>query len=295
MISVLICSINPDYRRQITNSIQVSIGVPYEIHFFDNRIEQKGLCEVYNILAAKAKYDYLCFMHEDLLICTDNWGETVLSTFEDPAIALIGVAGNKYKSAFYSGWFNGNKQLDCVNILHRYAHGDERLFLKPEQNNLNEEVVCVDGVLMCCRRKVWSDLRFDEQNIKGFHFYDIDFSLRVSEKYKVLVTYQIDLIHITKGGDFGDNWVKEAFSFHALWQDRLPFSKGIRLPEMAEKKIAKQVLDQLKTFKISAANKWKWVKKQRLYRDPYFYYPILKFAFYEPFGLKKLHKLFKQK
>src|SRR5688500_17425788 len=98
MISVLICSINPEFLNRVTANIHRTIGVPFEIISYDNRNVKKGICEVYNILAEKACYPYLCFAHEYIILTTENWGEKIANIFsrrED--IGVIGVAGSKYK------------------------------------------------------------------------------------------------------------------------------------------------------------------------------------------------------
>ena len=56
MFSIIICSIHPPYLEQLRTNIANSIGQPYEILVWDNRTDKKGLCEVYNMLAAKARY-----------------------------------------------------------------------------------------------------------------------------------------------------------------------------------------------------------------------------------------------
>ncbi len=66
MISIIICSVNQNYLKDVAENISNSIGVEYELLVWDNREAKKGLCEVYNMMAAKARYDYLCFLHEDI-------------------------------------------------------------------------------------------------------------------------------------------------------------------------------------------------------------------------------------
>ena len=79
MISVLICSADNSLLNQVKANIEQTIGVEHEILFFDN-LEKKGICEVYNSLAAQAKFSYLCFVHEDILFQTLNWGLLLAGT-----------------------------------------------------------------------------------------------------------------------------------------------------------------------------------------------------------------------
>jgi len=290
MISVLICSANPEFLKNVQENIRDSIGIPFEILHFDNRVENYGICKVYNDLAAKAKFPYICFLHEDVIIKTENWGKKIIEKFsEDAKIGLVGIAGSKYKSAYFSGWYSRVKELDCANYFHQYPTGSEHVFLSPTDKKLSEEVVCIDGVMMCCKREVWKQTKFDEKMLKGFHFYDIDFSLRVSHQFKVMVTYDIDLIHITTGGDYSNNWIETAILFHEEKKDKLPFSKINLNRGEIDKRIIITTMDHLKNYKISFRNKKRWIVLQKLYLNPLFYYPILKFMLYHPLGLKKIH------
>ena len=295
MISVLICSANDQLLSQVKKNIGETIGCTAEILFYDNTKNKKGICEVYNILAARAKYSFLCYVHEDVLFTTKDWGTKIINIFSDRSdIGAIGIAGSKYKSAAYSGWFTGIKEFDCANYTHRGSEGDEKVYLNPGNSSL-EEVVCLDGVFICCRKEIWQQLKFDEKEITGFHFYDLSFTLEVARICSVAVTLDIDLFHITKGGDFGNKWMETAIHFHELIKDKLPFTKLSTIAPTVEKQITANWLDVLKNHKISMLNKINWVSNQKLYNHPSLYYSILKFMFYSTFRLKYLHNFFKRK
>jgi len=293
MISVLICSADNSLLDQVKRNIQQTIGVEHEILFFDNK-EKKGICEVYNYLAVRAKFAHLCFVHEDVLFQTANWGLVIGDIFSDPAVGAIGVAGSKYKSKSFSGWYSGIEGLDCANILHRYSYGDESIHLQPNKEKMLEEVVSLDGVFICCRKEIWQQLKFNETDLKGFHFYDIDFSLRASAICSLAVTYKINIIHITTGGDFGDNWVRTAIGYHLRSGKLLPVTKLISQSSSIEEKISSTWLDFLKKYRISWKNKLRWIRMQKLHYKPALYYPIARFLFYGPAGIEKFHKLFKK-
>ena len=295
MISVLICSNNVNLLKQVTDNITKTIGSEFEILHYDNRSERKGLCEVYNKLANRAAYPILCFIHEDILFNTNNWGKKIEEILEsDREIGLIGIAGCKYKSKYFSGWFSGVKELDCANYVHQYKDGVEKVNLSSNNKSL-EEVVCIDGVFMCCRKNVWSGNNFDENLLKRFHFYDIDFSLRIARTCKVVVTYEVTLTHITSGGDYGNSWVVEATKYHKKTTNALPFSKIRVNKKFADKKVIITTLDFLKNYKIDFSNKIKWIISQSLYLKPGVYYSIFKFFFYQSLRLKFIHNIFKSK
>ena len=296
MISVLICSSNPVFLAQVQTNIKNTIGIEYEILYFDNRKINNGICGVYNELASKAQFPYLCFLHEDVLFETKAWGNKIVEIFSrDTDIGLIGVAGCKYKSAYFSGWFSNVKELDCANYIHQYKTGIEHVHLSPLDNDLLQEVVCIDGVFMCSTKKAWETDQFNEKLLTGFHFYDIDFSLHIAHHYKVVVTYDVQLNHITTGGDYNNNWAAIAMKYHQQMKNELPYSKVSVEYKLADRKIIKATLDFLKNYNISFSNKIKWVTLQRLYLSPIYYYSILKFLFYKSLGLKYIHNLLRIK
>ena len=154
-----------------------------------------------------------------------------------PEIGLIGIAGAKYKSKTPSGWSNGNSELDCCNIHHQDKEGHRfHIYLNPNKIRL-EPVVNVDGVFIAIRREVWKTARFNEINLRGFHLYDIDFSFHVVRHWKAAVLFNIDIMHFTQGGNYGDAWVEPTLHWHALFSNQLPQSiwKSI-LPENLSKK-----------------------------------------------------------
>lgn len=293
MISVIVCSIKPRLLEQLKLNIDGTIGTDYELLVNDNRRDKKGLCAVYNELAKKANYNVLCFIHEDILFDTQAWGRILLNTLNENDVGILGVAGSKYKSAFCSGWYTGNNNFDCANVLHRFTDHDEKIYLSSSGNSVVEEVVCVDGVFIACKKEVWEQTLFDEEGLKGFHFYDLDFSLRAARNFKIAITYHIDITHITFGGDFGDNWIVTAMLYHQQNKHILPFTKLNKASKQNEVNIAKTTLDVLKNQKISWRHKMQWIKVQRLHNYPSLYYSILKFFLYSPLKLNLVHKLFK--
>ena len=74
MISVIISSAKKELVTQVTKNITDTIAVEFEIIAFDNSNGEKGICEIYNQGIKKARYDVLCFMHEDIAMITPGWG-----------------------------------------------------------------------------------------------------------------------------------------------------------------------------------------------------------------------------
>jgi len=296
MVSLVVCSINPKFLKNLQENVSLTIGVEHEWLIWDNRKDNKGLCEVYNNLAKNARFPYVCFLHEDLLFRSENWGSYLVKLMEsDPAIALVGIAGGKYKSRLYSGWYSGANNLDYYNVTHREC-GEALKILSPQDWRRNEEpVVCIDGIFMFCAKNIWEKYSFDETLLKGFHFYDIDFSLLIAESNKVVVTNKVDVVHLTTGGDYGNKWVEQAFLYHDFRNNHLPSSVVSVDKEKIELSVAKYWLDWLKNQPISFSNRLKWIKKQKPLWNMSLAYSITKFLFYKPLGLRGIHQYFLKK
>jgi hypothetical protein len=295
MISIIICSVDEQLLDKIRKNIESTIGIEYELLVWKNSKEQLGLCQVYNMMAPQAKYPFLCFCHEDISFQTRNWAQTLFNIFNsDASIGLIGVAGSKYKSKSWSGWFTGIDAFDRFSIVHCNKADVERIRSKVPAGNA-DAVACIDGVFMVCRQEAWRETRFDDQLLRGFHFYDIDFSLRVAQTNTVVVTNLIDIDHFTTGGDFGNNWIKACIDFHRSSKD-LPFDRSDAVGSNSiENKIARTWLDRLKSENISFRNRWYWVVKQKLYRYPSLWFSIVVFFCFRLLQPENIAQLFKIK
>lgn len=272
MISIIICSINKTFAQQVQQNIAATIGVEWEAVIIDNTIAPKSITQVYNEGAAKARYDILCFAHEDILFQTNGWGKKIVQAFNaDRQLGLIGVAGCKYKSKSPAGWFTGIKAFDCCNIKHFNRDGvTETLYFNPELDSLQQQVVVMDGVFLCSPRKVWQHIKFDEILLKGFHLYDIDYSVRVTTVYKALVTYEIDILHITKGNHFDNKWLDYTLRWHKQCSLLLPASlqSEIIKQQAIETTIVKVWLIRLKHEKLSMRNKIRWLLAAKIWLHP---------------------------
>jgi hypothetical protein len=270
MFSILVCSINSAYLNQLKLNLEQTVGKPFELLVWDNLADEKPITEVYNLLAARAQYPYWCFIHEDIRFDTKHWAENLLEAFEShPETGLIGIAGAKYKSKTASGWSTGLAELDCCNIRHQDKEGSvQHIYMNPN-NSIFEPVVNVDGVFIAIRREVWKTSQFNEINLRGFHLYDIDFSFHVVQHWKAAVLFNIDIMHFTQGGNYGDAWLEPTLRWHALFSNQLPQSAGIGTDKkILERKIGVFWLRRLSAEKISLKNKWKWIRAGKSWQDP---------------------------
>lgn len=222
MISVLVCSVNPALLTNLKLNIEHTIGTEFELISYDNRSAKKGICSVYNSLAQQAKYDILCFTHEDVKIHSDNWGKALDSLLENEAIGLVGISGAVYKSAYPSTWSACSPELYRINAIQHFRNkpGTQLSIVNPD-NSSYARVAVMDGVFMCTRKSVWAENNFNSDSLKGFHGYDMDYSLCIGLKYKVVVSFEILLEHFSEG-NLTKDWLSDSLLVHRKWKNRLP-------------------------------------------------------------------------
>lgn len=223
MISIIISSINNSLLKQVTNNIKNTIGVPYEIISYNNSIQNYGICKVYNICAKKAKYKFLVFCHEDILFHTINWGAELITLLSNIKNGLIGAAGATYKSEFCTPWTSVPHEFYRMNAIQRYTNGNIIKHSINPKNEVNSKVAVIDGFFMATTKKIFKEIHFDEEYLKGFHLYDIDYSYKISKKYNILISHKILIEHFSQG-NMNKNWFKESIRWHKRHKHYLPIT-----------------------------------------------------------------------
>lgn len=221
MITFIVCSIDPVRLQRLEENIKATVGVPYEFIGFDNRTAGLGICKVYNQCAEQAKYPVLCFLHEDVKLLTDNWGDKLLSQVLKPECGIVGFAGSAVKSRELSGVMH--KYYSECNVID-ISEGEEPRMPHKQVTHCGLEfapVITVDGLFQMMRREVWDEIRYDEQTFRGFHLYDLDMALAVSFKYTNYVCHSVNIIHYSRGS-YKREWYLESLRYNEKWGDCLP-------------------------------------------------------------------------
>ncbi len=227
MLSIIICSVSPDFRKQVVENLSQTVGCEHEFIVFDNRESRYGLCKVYNLCAQQAKYPYLCFAHEDILIATKDWGRKLIAHIEnDSAIGAIGVAGIGFVSE------RRKPSTPRAAAFFRVKHIDKRTgrradIWRPKGKEGLFQVATIDGQFILTTKKVWREFAFDEERFTHFHLYDLDFSMQVGTRYKVMASTELDITHFSFG-TYNETHREFYLKFIEKWQHRLPF---LQVPE----------------------------------------------------------------
>jgi hypothetical protein len=227
MISVIICSANDEMSRRCAENIRQTIGAEFELLITDNRTNNWPITKVYNDAALRAKYDLLCFVHEDVLFYIQDWGKALAKVLSDKQIGMAGLCGGIYKSKVPAAWIDIPRSYRRANMKARNEQGELYDYInKTSETESTSRVVTLDGFCLMMKKDIWEEFKFDEQNLKGFHYYDLDMSLRIGSKYNLVVSHDISAEHLSPG-NFGSEWVDETLKFHKRFRKHLPVYTGV--------------------------------------------------------------------
>ncbi|MGL4853363.1 MAG: glycosyltransferase [Phocaeicola sp.] len=222
MISIITCSIDKSQYSIFQENILATCGVPVEIFCHDNREKNWGLSKVYNYYANLAKYEILCFAHEDILFQTENWGKEIFNFYAaNQEAGVVGFAGSILKTKSLSS-LDIYSQLNRYNYIQGgYENGRMKKYTQNPNNELYSQVICLDGFCLFVPKKVWAEFTFREQLFDGFHLYDLSFTTDVATKYKNYVCHTLRVVHLSRGS-FSSNWYKYAKLYHEKMGNLLP-------------------------------------------------------------------------
>jgi len=192
MLSIIISSYQPHYYQALEKNIAETIGIPYEVIKVDNP-GKMGICEAYNHGAQKAQYDYLLFLHEDVLFETQNWGLILTQLLSKKSIGCVGLAGGDYVSSYPLPWWQ-NKERRFFHLNQISTNEEKKINRLTEHKN----VIFLDGVFIACRKNIFLETGFSDY-LQGFHGYDMDFSWRASQTHQNIVSHEITLTHFSAG------------------------------------------------------------------------------------------------
>ena len=223
MISIIICSRETDISEGLKNNIRDTIGLEYELIIVDKLKHCESIFKAYNYGIDRARFEILCFIHDDILFHTLQWGKVVLEQLNNPSVGLIGVAGGVLAPRVPTQW---NFGIHFVHLLqYKKKQKSSELLEGASFNNRSfQQVVTLDGLFMACRKELFKTIRFDELSFNGFHCYDLDISLQAhSLGFENRVLNNLLLEHYSEG-KLDRNWVECQLLLWRKWRSKLPFS-----------------------------------------------------------------------
>ena len=257
MITIIICSRKPDIPESLKSNIAQTIGVEHELIVIDNSKNTYSIFAAYNEGVRKANYPLLCFMHEDVLYHTNNWGKIAFEHFRDETVGLIGVVGTHFLPDTPCGWYHS--MIISGGCIQRETYSDEKSAKEKRNllrlaNNNSIDAVAVDGMWFCIRKECFNDIQFDELSYSGFHCYDLDICMQVREhNFCVKIVSDILIEHFSYGS-FNTEWLEGINIFYNKWRKQLPQISGVLLStdEIEYRtKFVKQVIVWITAYALS--------------------------------------------
>jgi|TARA_R100000152_G_C6741967_1_gene165748 hypothetical protein len=161
-----------------------------------------GLASVYNNFLEKYKdRKYIIFCHDDIFIESVNFYDILKERFEKGYDVLGLAGGSRLKKEKPLLWHLATKKETHSGIVyHPHEINGEVSNLPTIFGHTPKEVAILDGLFLAVKVKslIDNNVRFDE-NLTGFHFYDIKFSIDCKKAGLKLSTVNLKVVHKSHG------------------------------------------------------------------------------------------------
>lgn len=214
----IVCSVR-ESDKEFEEHIKKTIGIKnYETLFYVNP-GAFSLTEIYNKGLLESKYKYVLFCHNDIKYLKSGWGKRYIEHLYNTDYGIIGHAGTTKLSETGRWWDDMN--LMVGQVWHQHHDEESGNTLKWESKysgNFGDKIINtinVDGLAFCVNKEKIKQ-QFDE-GIRGFHFYDLDFTLaNFLDDVKVGVIFNIPIMHKSIGKT-NDEWEQNRLQFVDKW------------------------------------------------------------------------------
>ncbi len=221
MLSIIVCSRNSKLPKLFIESLEKTIGVDFEIICIDNSENKYSIFSAYNKGFLLSKYPYLCFVHEDVLFHTQNWGEVIIKHLQVPKTGIIGLAGGDLVPRVPSMWWALNPTEKIIQTDINGKKQSIKNCYPKDYNKPTRSVVLLDGVFLCMKRELFDKIKFDE-TLEGFHCYDYDIAIQsIHAGYYNYVVFDIDIEHFSIGNMNGI-YYRNLIKVFKKWENQLP-------------------------------------------------------------------------
>lgn len=207
---------NPEYQKHIKDTIGVK---DFEILEYVNNGEY-SLTELYNRGLKESKNNIIVFCHDDLIYEEDSkWGRKVIKHFENSNYGILGKAGTTSLTESGRWWDEPHLMVGSVYHTQLNPETNKRITWESRYSGLFHNkiipVVLVDGLFICVDK---SRIKYNfDENIKGFHLYDIDFSIGNYHKgVKIGVIFDFKMTHKSIG-QTNEQWEENRRQFVQKW------------------------------------------------------------------------------
>lgn len=226
MISVIVCSIEEHLFNRFSESLAKTIGVDYELIRIENQKEKLPIAKAYNKGASQASFDFLVFVHEDVVFHTDNWGGELVNRFQllnNPGV--LGIAGSNYLPISPSYWWIPDPTRRFSNYMDNHESGKIGEGKHRNSGHSNPvPVFLLDGMFLGMKKEVFKKVKFDE-SLEGFHGYDTSICLRSAEKFQNYFIPDILIEHFSPGKP-NTTWLLNTVKSYSQ-KEKIPYQNEI--------------------------------------------------------------------
>ena len=139
---------------------------PYPLRFIEND-DNRSVIASLNRAWPAVETELVCFLHNDTEVVDPAWLTKLVREFDDPTIGMTGLFGVKR--------MRRNSRFVGRTIVHSLAEG-------PTVRPPGEDVVAIDGVCLCMRRRVLEEIGGLDERYGFYHGWDKDVSFAVRER-----------------------------------------------------------------------------------------------------------------
>lgn len=218
-ITIVVCSKHEKREKEdFCKNVQDTCGVSNKLLFLLNN-NGVGLSKIYHNMINTTPTDIIVFIHDDIEFLRYGWGKEIVKMFKTyQGYGIIGVAGSAEFDE-NGAWWQYKKIYGQV--LHRSGNKSWLTTFSDLLDKDLEEVCVIDGLFMAIKKDRIIN-NFDE-NLSGFHMYDIDFCLSnyITKKVKIGVTTNIRLAH-NSIGELDEKWYQNREIINNKYKDYYP-------------------------------------------------------------------------
>ena len=177
-----------------------------DITYLDNSYGD-SMCKKYNrgIDMIGDYQGWVCFRHDDLEIksAPDIVQARLRQAYERDQL-VAGVIGTFNLDYLMHWWYPDREVNGCGYILQKVLGPDkkpvvpEQVYEMKEWIGFHDGLATVDGCVMWIHTDAFKKIRFDE-NIKGYHFYDVDICLQALRNKLGVCVVPITVVHESAG------------------------------------------------------------------------------------------------
>jgi hypothetical protein len=220
MISIISIINNDAIAKEFLLSGLSRQNTRYDLILLDNKDSSyRSAAQAYNEGSAKAKGDYLMFIHQDVLLPCRNWlkeAENSLSTVSNLGIAgVAGMLQPKFISDFeVLARFHFLEKLTLSKVWY-YQYGRGNVFhgreKKPWIAKCASEVIStstLDELLLIIPAKVFADSKFDETTCDNWHLYGVDYSLSTRKKGRDVCVLPHSVVHLARARNLDEGYFR---------------------------------------------------------------------------------------